>query len=98
MDWTEIRLSFNLRSKCTGPNTLVGLATVAEGVDRSELVARLVPAYVDLLTQLKARSLPSFPRCSRPLVPHAATALLSCRHTICWRRPADPRSHGGSRC
>lgn len=40
-----------------GPNTLVGLATVAEGVSRSDLVARLVPAYVDLLKQLKVRSL-----------------------------------------
>lgn len=36
-----------------GPNTLVGLATVAAGVDRSELVARLIPAYVGLLKQLK---------------------------------------------
>lgn len=54
-----------------GPNTLVGLATVAEGVSRSDLVARLVPAYVDLLQQLKVPtplppSLP--PRPSRPLL------------------------------
>lgn len=39
-----------------GPNTLVGLATVAPGVDRSELVARLVPAYTDLLKQLQVNS------------------------------------------
>ena len=39
----------------TGPNTLVGLATVAPGVKRSDLVARLIPAYVDLLQQLKVR-------------------------------------------
>lgn len=38
-----------------GPNTLVGLATLAPGADKSTLVARLVPAYVDLLKQLKAR-------------------------------------------
>ena len=38
-----------------GPNTLVGLATLAPGADKSTLVARLVPAYVDLLEQLKAR-------------------------------------------
>lgn len=43
--------------RSAGPNTLVGLATVAEGVSRSDLVARLVPAYVDLLKQLKVRSL-----------------------------------------
>lgn len=36
-----------------GPNTLVGLATLAPGADKSTLVARLVPAYVDLLKQLK---------------------------------------------
>eukprot|EP00208_Stichococcus_sp_RCC1054_P007050 CAMPEP_0206136888 /NCGR_PEP_ID=MMETSP1473-20131121/2104_1 /ASSEMBLY_ACC=CAM_ASM_001109 /TAXON_ID=1461547 /ORGANISM="Stichococcus sp, Strain RCC1054" /LENGTH=757 /DNA_ID=CAMNT_0053529723 /DNA_START=157 /DNA_END=2430 /DNA_ORIENTATION=- len=41
-----------------GPNTLVGLATVAEGVSRSDLVARLVPAYVDLLQQLKELGVP----------------------------------------
>ncbi len=29
------------------------LATVEEGISRSDLVARLVPAYVDLLKQLK---------------------------------------------
>jgi hypothetical protein len=39
-----------------GPNTLVGLATVAQGVKRSDLVARLIPAYVDLLQQLKVRA------------------------------------------
>jgi hypothetical protein len=33
----------------------VGLATVAPGVKRSELVARLIPAYVDLLQQLKVK-------------------------------------------
>jgi hypothetical protein len=33
----------------------VGLATVAPGVKRSDLVARLIPAYVDLLQQLKVR-------------------------------------------
>lgn len=42
-----------------GPNTLVGLATLAPGADKSVLVARLVPAYVDLLEQLKARAPPS---------------------------------------
>lgn len=31
----------------------MGLATVADGVSRSDVVARLVPAYVDLLKQLK---------------------------------------------
>ena len=41
-----------------GPNTLVGLATLAPGADKSVLVARLVPAYVDLLEQLKARAPP----------------------------------------
>ena len=43
--------------RSAGPNTLVGLATVAEGVSRSDLVKRLVPAYVDLLKQLKVRFL-----------------------------------------
>ena len=38
-----------------GPNTLVGIATLAPGADRSALVARLVPAYVDVLKQLKVR-------------------------------------------
>ena len=33
----------------------MGLATVAPGVKRTELVARLIPAYVDLLQQLKVR-------------------------------------------
>ena len=36
-----------------GPNTLVGLATLAPGTDKSALVARMIPAYVDLLQQLK---------------------------------------------
>ena len=34
----------------------MGLATVDKGVSRSELVSRLVPAYVDALKQLKVRS------------------------------------------
>ena len=41
-----------------GPNTLVGLATLAPGADKSALIARLLPAYVDLLEQLKERSPP----------------------------------------
>ena len=38
-----------------GPVTLVRLATLAPGAVASDLVARLVPAYVDLLEQLKVR-------------------------------------------
>lgn len=49
-----------------GPNTLVGLATVAEGVSRSELVARLIPAYVDVLKQLKVRIRARFGHRSKP--------------------------------
>lgn len=41
-----------------GPNTLVGLSTVLDDTDRSELVSRLIPAYVDVLKQMKELGVP----------------------------------------
>ena len=51
-----------------GPVTLVRLATLALGAVASDIVARLVPAYVDLLKQLKVRlerSLVMYPVCEK---------------------------------
>jgi len=59
----------------------VGLATVAEGVSRSELVARLIPAYVDVLKQLKVRIGTRFGR--RCCWEHRITGIPAAR-TCCW--------------
>ena len=42
---------------CAGPNTLVGLAK-KEGVSRTDLVKRLLPAYSQVLKELKSLGVP----------------------------------------
>ena len=57
-----------------GPNTVVGLA-VRKGVSRSDLVARLVPAYVDLRKQLKGLGVPEV-QLHEPILTSADAAEL----------------------
>ena len=42
---------------CLGPNTLVGLSK-KEGVSRSDMVKRLLPAYSQVLKELKSLGVP----------------------------------------
>ena len=53
---------------------MVGLA-VRKGISRSDLVARLVPAYVDLLQQLKGMGVPEV-QMHEPILTSADAAEL----------------------
>ena len=41
-----------------GPNTLVGLATRKDGISKTELLKRLLPAYSQILRELKSLGVP----------------------------------------
>ena len=64
---------------CAGPNTLVGLSKQPEGasLNASKLVASLLPAYVELLEQLKGLGVPEVQIHEPILTVHKADKLQS---------------------